>query len=67
MSRDRKQLEKFELMVRKIPTLPYLVQETFITSILQSQHARLEKNYTLAPTILFWHNSVRVKVSGCNY
>lgn len=52
MSLGRKQLEKAELMVRKIPTSPDLVQEIFITSILQSQHPQLEKSYALAPIIL---------------
>lgn len=68
VSLDRKHFEKSELTIKKIPTSPDLVQEIFSTSILQSQHPHLEKNYALAPTILilFWHNSVRVKVSGFN-
>lgn len=68
VSLDRKHFEKSELTIRKIPTSPDLVQEIFSTSILQSQHPHLEKNYALASTILilFWHNSVRVKVSGFN-
>lgn len=54
VSLDRKQLEKSERTVRKIPASPYLVQEIFITSILQSQQPQLGKNYALAHIILFF-------------
>lgn len=58
VSLGRKQVEKSELLVRKIPTSPDLVQEIFITLVLQSQHPQLEKNYALAPIILILFGTI---------